>query len=82
MALLRFSATTGRPLQVLFRPWAVPEGNEDFSCGIVWTDASSRHYVFTCGPPGAGVRVDDGRFTRTSVQPTPDVPSSWAVFAW
>ena len=32
--------------------------------------------------PGAGARVDNGWITRMYRQPTPDVPSSWAVFAW
>lgn len=80
IALLRLSATTGRPLQVLARPWAVPEGNADYSCGVIWTDASGRHFLFTCGL--ATGRVDDGRFTHMYLQPTPYVPFSDSVFAW
>jgi hypothetical protein len=78
--LLRLSATTGRTLQVVAKPWAVPEGNADYSCGVIWTDASGSHYLFTCGLRSG--RVDNGTFTRRYVQPTPYVPFSVSVFAW
>ena len=80
IALLRLSATTGAPLQVLAEPWAVPAGNNELNCGTVWADASGRHFAFTCGPISG--RVDDGRFTRMVVQPTPYVPFPDSVFAW
>jgi hypothetical protein len=80
IALVRLSATTGRTLQVLAKPWVVPEGNADYDCGVVWTDASGGHYLFTCGLRSG--RVDNGYFTSKYVQPTPYVPFSDSVFAW
>jgi hypothetical protein len=79
--LVRMSATTGKPLQVLTRPWATPVGNSDYSCGVLWTDASGRHFLYVCGSTAG--RVDDGRFAPIDhLQPAPHVPFSGSIFAW
>jgi hypothetical protein len=80
IALIALSATTGAPLHVLARPWPVPQGNAEYACGVIWADATGRHYLFSCGLTQG--RVDDGRFTPMYLQPTPYVPFPGSVFAW
>jgi hypothetical protein len=55
-------------------------GNSEYSCGVIWTDASGRYVLFSCGFTSG--RADDATFTPIRVQPAPYVPFPDSVFAW
>jgi hypothetical protein len=69
LALVEFSARTGRPLRVVIQP----ENTDGAFCGTLWSDPSGRHLTAACTWGALTGTVDNGRFTpgRNLSPPTP-----------
>jgi hypothetical protein len=81
LALVEFSARTGRPLRVVIPP----QDTGGAFCGALWSDPSGRHLTAACTWNTRTGTIDNGRFTpgRSLPPQTPGTVSGGdALIAW
>jgi hypothetical protein len=82
VAIVAFSARTGRPLRIV-TPAAGTLGtnHEPLFCGVAWADSTGRHLITQCGL--RQFRIDGTSKTRIRIRPLPWSAVGFAnTFAW